>query len=183
MKKKMNKQKIIITVSALLLSSVLTLAVFGSAGTVADPLVTVSYLNGEYKQQLISSVVSSIGESYLDEIKAHVTQQVISGGLSIQPSASSEGYEVVYLTAGQRLYAASSCEIILRSGSAIAIIEDPVNVAANVGLSDCTSGKEILHASAIPQRHLLIIPRADGRGVAVTSADAYFMVRGDYEIG
>ena len=64
MKKKMSKQKIIITVSALLLSSMLTLAVFGSAGTVADPLVTVSYLNGEYKEQLISSVVSSIGESF-----------------------------------------------------------------------------------------------------------------------
>lgn len=179
---KTNKQKIIITVSALLLSSLLTLAVFGSAGTVADPLVTVSYLNGEYKDQLISSVVSAIGENYLDEIKSSVLQQIVGSGLTVNPSTSSEGYEVVYLTAGQRLYAASSCEIILRSGSAIAIIEDPANVAAKVGLSDCTSGNEILHANAIPLRHLLIIPRADGRGVLVTSADAYFMVRGDYEI-
>ena len=34
----------------------------------------------------------------------------------------------------------------------------------------------------LPINHLLIVPRADGRGISVSSEKAYLMVRGDYEI-
>lgn len=73
--------------------------------------------------------------------------------------------------------AKTPCEIILRTGSAIA-----VSITVN-GLNDITEGTEIYNAEDIPLYHSLLVPRGDdGRGIQITSPDAYIMVRGEYEI-
>ena len=90
------------------------------------------------------------------------------------PSAVSCAYEVISLTKGQSITGA--CEIILRSGTAAALCP-----GAN-GISDLTEGIDIAGNTAIITNHLLLIPRDDGRGLTITSDEAYLMVRGPYTI-
>lgn len=90
-----------------------------------------------------------------------------------QPTPSVD-YTVVYVTKGQSVV--GSCEIILRSGTAEALCP-----GAN-GISDLTAGADLPGGTAVSANHLLLVPRNDGRGITVTSADAYVMVRGTYAI-
>ena len=98
---------------------------------------------------------------------------------SVLPRVSPDAaFEVVHLTHGQRLRSRDgSLELILRSGAASVISRE-----AEQGIADMTGGGDLLHGESIPRNHYLLIPRADGRAVSVTSIDAYLMVRGDYEI-
>ncbi len=83
-------------------------------------------------------------------------------------------YEVLRLTKGQTI---TGCiEIVLRSGKATAHCP-----GAN-GLSDLTGGADLMDKTAITTNHMLLIPRDDGRGITVTSNEAYVMVRGTYQI-
>ena len=91
-------------------------------------------------------------------------------------------YEVVSLNYGQTLLAGDSCEIILRSGTANVVVQDKINVDAQVGLSDLTASCELLVNTDVPRNHYIIISRGDGRGVIATSDIAYLMVRGEYQI-
>ena len=90
-----------------------------------------------------------------------------------QPTPSVD-YTVVYGTKGQSVV--GSCEIILRSGTAEALCP-----GAN-GISDLTAGADLPGGTAVSANHLLLVPRNDGRGITVTSADAYVMVRGTYMV-
>ena len=83
-------------------------------------------------------------------------------------------YVVEYLTQGQSIV--GNCELILRSGKAVALCP-----GAN-GISDLTGGADLPGNTEITANHLLLVPRNDGRGITVTSSDAYIMVRGTYEI-
>lgn len=83
-------------------------------------------------------------------------------------------YEVLRLEKGQTI--TGRIELILRSGKATAHCPG-VN-----GLSDLTSGTDLADKTAITTNHQLLIPRDDGRGITVTSNEAYVMVRGTYEI-
>jgi hypothetical protein len=150
----------------ILLSLPVTLSA-GSAGTSEDPLVTYSYINGTFKSDLKA------------QLKAEIIAE-LGGGVSGETASS--GYTVEKLTMGQSLRAKDACEIILRSGGATVFVESEENILAGVGLSDCTDGAEIRNGAAVPQKHLLIISRGDGRGVTVNTAEAYIMVRGAYEI-
>lgn len=144
----------------ILLSLPFTLSA-GGAGSSEDPLVTYSYINGTFKRELKAEL--------LTEIKA-------------ETSAAVSGYTVERLTNGQSLRATDACEIILRSGGAVVFVESEENIKAGLGLSDCTGGIELKNGDAVPKQHLLIIPRGDGRGVTVNTAEAYIMVRGTFEI-
>jgi len=135
-----------------------------------DPLVTYSYVTQVLRPQL----------------KQEILAELQNGNLSIggndskdedEPAPVSASYEVVHATLGQQILADDACEIILRSGSAKAI-----SPFADQGLSDVSSGSEILNGKELSRNHYVIIPRGDGRGVSVTTNDAYFMIRGEYRI-
>ncbi len=83
-------------------------------------------------------------------------------------------YDVVYLTKGQTIIGSS--EFILRSGSAVATCPG-IN-----GINDITDGVDLTNGMEIPWNHLLLVPRDDGRGITVTSVEAYIMARGQYTI-
>ncbi len=144
----------------------------------SDPLVSLSYIEKvvkpEYDKKIkdLTDTVTALKAS-LDEANKKLTELNTSG-------TAAEGigqYEVVFLEQGSKLMAKTPCEIILRTGSAIA-----VSIISN-GLNDITEGTEILNASEIPLYHALLVPRGnDGRGIQITSPDAYVMVRGEYEI-
>lgn len=122
-----------------------------TAGSESDPLVTKSYVDAE-----IAKVKNSQGS------------QGSTGG-------STGTYEVVHLQAGDKILGGEGTEIILRSGEAKA-----VDNGSN-GISDLTAGTELWSGNSLKANHVILIPRADGRGVNVTT-EAYFMIRGSYTI-
>ena len=123
----------------------------GNPGSEEDPLVTLSYL-----------------ELRISQLKDYIDQKISSPGNS-QPITGTT-YEVVELKKGQCLIAGAGTEIILRSGKATAI-EGPRG-----GLSDVTGARDIKQGEDIPDNHLLIIPRDDGRGVC-TLSDSFLLVK------
>ncbi|GHU37370.1 hypothetical protein FACS1894105_09370 [Clostridia bacterium] len=100
---------------------------------------------------------------------------------TVTPAASAlpPVYEVIEPVKGQKIRSKSGVvEMILRPGSTARV----VSPFLTQGLSDATSGSELNDMDTVPLNHTLLIPRADGRGLEVTSSVAYILVRGDYEI-
>ncbi|MDR2295505.1 MAG: hypothetical protein LBD95_01790 [Clostridiales Family XIII bacterium] len=81
----------------------------------------------------------------------------------------------VEIAAGQQLIGGAGAEIILRSGEA-AIISNESN-----GVSDLTGGLDLMTGAPVQPNHLLLVPRADGRGLTARG-DVWVMVRGPYTI-
>ncbi len=152
----MNKKTIAaISAAAVMSISMLFQAVAagGDPGSSTDPLVTKSYVD-----QSISSLMTALSAS------------------SATGTAAVPVYEPVQLVYGQKLRGGEGAEIIMRSGSGRCFS------AVESGLVDVTGGKEIFHNQTVEQNHMLIVSRDDGRGVQVTSDDAWFIVRGNYTI-
>jgi hypothetical protein len=104
--------------------------------------------------------------------KSYVDSQIAQ----IKGNGASTGtYSVVRLTAGQKMLGKAGAEIILRSGEATAI-----DNGAN-GVSDITSGADLMTGNAVGLNHLLLVPKDDGRGLQAIT-EAYVMVRGSYTI-
>ncbi|MBQ8509353.1 MAG: hypothetical protein IJ493_05525 [Clostridia bacterium] len=164
-----------------------------------DPLVSLSYINEVLIPSLDEKYTAQLNEAekklaeYETLMKEYQitldkqTEALLSANAEIaalkqelaalSESNDSDGYQVVYLKKGAKLLAETPCEIILRSGTAIA-----VSITSN-GLNDMTNGSELNNADEIPQYHCLLVPRGnDGRGIQITSEDAYIMVRGAYSI-
>lgn len=139
----------------------------GIIDTSSDPLVSLSYVNDVLKPQLTAEILNQVSELINSQTPA--------------PETPGE-YEVVHLTAGQTLLANGALELVLRSGQGNAVVYLKENLSNGVGLSDLTAGSEITNGQPVPRNHYIIVPRADGRGVTITSRDAYLMVRGEYEI-
>lgn len=164
-------------------------------GSIGDPLASKSYIDAKLDTHMIEvqEQITSTLEAKLTELPAVTdTNQEVEGetetsDTSESPTDTSIGmgddapymavYEVIKLTKGQRLILDESAEMILRSGEATAI----ANVFGN-GLTDVTAGIDVGQDETVEWNHLLIAPRPDGRGITVTSIDAYIMVKGQYEI-
>lgn len=168
------------------LAAVLTVSVFGftiyAAETYegSDLPVSESYVIrvlNELEERL-NKKIDTLADSLGAEIPEDTTAETESSAPETQPdndsvSASTE-YSVVCLKKGQSI--TGNCELILRSGSANARCP-----GAN-GLSDLTDGSDLADGTQISLNHLLLVPRSDGRGLTVTSAEAYIMVRGTYTV-
>ena len=188
----MNKTKII----ALAAAFSLTLSAFPllASGDEAeynpeeDPLVSLSYINEvviKAYDEKIEELETKLTEA--TDLIAQMNETLTAANAEIEalkntsdeiPADSALGqFEVVHLSQNAKLLALSPCEIILRTGSAIV-----VSITSN-GLNDITTGDELLNAVSVPLYHCLLVPRGDdGRGIQITSGDAYVMVRGDYKV-
>ncbi len=116
------------------------------------------------------SVTPAPAETEAVETEA-VTPETEAPANSAQPITD---YDVVYLTKGQTIVGSS--EFILRSGSAVSTCPG-IN-----GITDITDGVDLTDGMEIPWNHLLLVPRDDGRGITVTSVEAYIMARGQYTV-
>jgi hypothetical protein len=106
-----------------------------------------------------------VTKSYVD---AQIAALKSSGGTATV-------FEPINVKAGQKLIGGAGTELILRSGDAYAI-DNGVD-----GLSDVTSAKDLKGGVTITANHLLLVPRADGRGIRAGS-DLWVMVKGSYTI-
>ncbi len=139
--------------------AVLTLAVpvVANPGSADDPLITQSY---------ITSVVMPELEEY---VEAEVKKQV-SDGVSV----TAERFEVISLSAGEKIICENGTELILRMGSATII------ATQKGGLADTTAGVDLADGTQMPSNHLLIVPVADGRGIMAQN-DVLVMVKGGFD--
>ena len=103
-------------------------------------------------------------KSYVDDKINQVINMINTG------SATTEASGV-----GKVLYGAEGSEIILRSG------KGTIYTAGVDGVVDATTGANLKTGATAVANHILIVPRADGRGVNVSEA-AWFLVKGGYSI-
>ncbi len=191
----MNKTKIIALAAAVSLTvTALPMLVSGDETTFdleSDPLISLSYIEEILTPAYDEKIAELIKENKeltekltaFEETlkKASETITALEGKITeletAEPSAALGQYEVVHMNKGAKLIAKSPCELILRSGSGIV-----VSITSN-GINDFSDGTELMNAEEIPLYHGLLIPRGnDGRGIQITSNEAYVMVRGEYEI-
>lgn len=149
-------------------------------GSEGDPLVSKGYVDQQLNILLEKLRTFQLQNNELTtKIAALQTglDELAAGGAG----SSSQGYTVVEMTAGQFLLAGEGgVELILRSGQAIAI--SGIN---GDGIADITAGKgtayDLKSGDALPQNHLLLLPRNDGRGIQA-STNIFILIRGEYTI-
>ena len=145
-------------------------AVDEQSGGENDPIVTQSYIEMRIEQV----------KTYCDEKVNNINTQIQSLQTQIEGAKGEQiinTFEPVTVRPGQKLIGGEGTEIILRVGTATAI----TNIEC--GIVDATGGVDILNGKNIPQQHLLIVPRDDGRGISVVGkGDAMLMVKGAYII-
>lgn len=193
------KQKLILAV-AILLSVTSIIVVNASPGAANDPLVSRSYVDrrineimtfiGESSQDLhtnqltesdLQDAVNSAVEAAIDAAidaavnSALATTVGIAVNAALEATANNANFIPVRATQGNILIGHEGSEIILRAGTAIGHVLD------QNGMVNATTGQEILNGTTININNLIVVPR-EGRGVTVTSEEAWFMVRGGYTI-
>jgi hypothetical protein len=100
--------------------------------------------------------------------RSYVDQQV-------KALADQTSFQVVNLPKGASLVGESGTEIVMRAGQ-VSVIASTLG-----GLLDVTGGRDLPQGIAVEQNHLLIVPRADGRGVRA-SFDSVLMVKGAFTL-
>lgn len=174
------KNKIIL--SGLVLTFVVaTVAVSGrlsasslTPGTASDPFVSQSYVDNKFNQlagMINGSQGGGVSSASKDAIIAEVMAQV-----EFFYASESPAYKPVFATSNQIIIGEEGTEIILRSGTANGYCVGPD------GLANVTDGSEITNGVKINKNNLLIVSKSDGRGARVTSAEAWFIIKGNYNI-
>lgn len=164
-----------------LAAGIALLLCLGAVGTYAydgtsDPLISLSFLN-KFRAEEIDPQIDELTKR-ISALEAKIEQLELADDTEAPPVAAAEaGYEIVRATQGMKVLAGGSCDIMLRSGTALAIAP-----LASQGLSDYTTGSEVLNNEEIVINHMMLIPRGDGRGILITSEEAYIMIRGTYAL-
>ena len=144
-------------------AGLMTTALAAEAGSSGDPLVTLSYLNDTFFNNIMQRVDQKIAER---------TGQALPGGTS----SSAASFVVVTLNEGQTLTGGIGCEVMLRVGSAVCVSpSDP-------GLIDETTAATLANGGALVQNHLYMMT-IEGRGVRATAGTVKVLARGSYTIG
>lgn len=158
----MKNKLIIFTFASLIFGTILISKTVFSEGI--DPLVTQSYVEMRI-EELKSFFQTEISSS--QNSNTTLTNEEMSKYIRFVP---------VELQVGDNLIGGEGSEIVLRSGKGKSISSN------DGGLLDVTDGVDIQEDQNIPLHHLLVIPRDDGRGIRVTTASAFAMVKGPYKI-
>ncbi len=197
----MKNKKVIFTLAVLILAVFVSSVIISTNADYSatnDPLVTLSYINEtlipKLEKQITESVLATLnsekeptGEEPSEQTQSPAPEtpsQDPNSDIPTTPTVDLNGlkYIVVHLTKGQKLFSAGenteSLEIILRAGNAEAI-----SPFTDQGIADLTASLELLNGDSLVKNNYTIIPRGqDGRGILVTSQEAYFLVRGVYSV-
>ena len=141
----------------------MTVSLAAEAGTSGDPLVTLSYLNGTFLDNLLAKV-----DQKIDQRNSQL-------GLSGSSASSSATFSVVTLSSGQTLTGDIGCEVMLRVGSATCVSP------SSPGLIDESAATTLNNGGALVTNHLYMMT-IEGRGVKAGSGTAKLLVRGGYTI-
>ena len=161
---KKNRRLILAIVGVFELLSVTAFA--AEPGSSKDPLVTLSYLEDIFFDQIMDKVDERIAERNKD-IAKEVT--------GTSGTASGDTFSVVTLSNGQVLIGDIGCEVMLRVGSAVC------TSPSAPGLIDETSASTLNNGGALQQNHMYMMT-IENRGVKAASDTVKVLVRGSYTI-
>ncbi len=157
-------------------------AVGSTPGSEDDPIITVSYLEKKIQELMtgIQNLDKSLETAFnqkMEQAASNITvlDQKVEELRKTAGGGGGSTFKIVTVPTGKKMICGESTEVILRSGQAKAVSQN------SSGLSDVTMGKDIQSGQDIDKDHLLIVPRADGRGVLAVK-QSIFMVKGSYEI-
>jgi len=163
---------VIMTSGVLAVKPSIQSAAAASPGSDADPLVSKSYVDSKLSQ-LITMINGSAQSTDInavtdkDALKREIIGELAAGQNSV--------FIPIRAVKGQIILGGEGSEIVLRSGRAAGYC------GGENGMVDVTAGAEVFNGSDIPLNHLLLVPRDDGRGVAVTSDEAWLVIKGVYQ--
>ncbi len=142
----MKRKRIWIVAAMLLLLVLLTTAALAVGGE--DPLISLSYLTGVFKQQLLGEARTQI-EMQVAGAEAAISQQLqaIDMADGQQNGSGFSGYVKYTLSAGEYLYFSVGSEILLLSGSA---------TVETGSLTDSTAGLVLGFGGSLTANHLCI---------------------------
>ncbi len=156
---KPNNKKQILLIAALAVVGFTTLhAANNNAGSDTNPLVTKNYVDAKILEQ----------EQLITELRQEIQDLK-------QDNEGNNAYKAVVIPQGQTIYGEDGTELIVRAG------EGTVVTQGALGIQNVTNGEDITNGVVAPRNHLLIVPRADGRGLFATR-QLTVMVRGGYTI-
>lgn len=174
------KKKIIIALGVLVAVAFISGASILAAttlGTSTDPLVTLSYLTGKLKPQIMTDVNASISAaeaSLSPSLNAQISGfQADINAKSSSSTAQTVTFSVITLNKDQTVACGVGTEILLRIGTAAAVGSAPA-------LIDSTSGATLSSGGALIQNHMYIVS-IQGNGLKVSSS-AKIMIRGIYTL-
>ncbi len=151
-----------------------TVAYAANAGGQDDPLVTLSYLNGTFTNQVKGMVDQAVNERQAQMEKS--LNDILAGhGGSGSPAGTGSVFTVVTLAQGQSLVGDVGCEVMLRVGSAVCTSGD------SVGLIDTTAGTVLGSGQALAANHLYMVTIGP-RQVTAVSGTVRVLARGPYSI-
>lgn len=145
-------------------------AVFAvEVGSAEDPLVTLSYLNEVFAEEIMDKVDQEIGRRNREIV------QELGGQTSGETGGSVSTFTVVTLSNGQVLTGEIGCEVMLRVGSAVCVSPSAP------GLINETSATVLNSGGSLVTNNLYMMT-IEGRGVKATAATTKLLVRGTYTI-
>lgn len=155
--------------------------VAAGAGTQADPLITLSYLN-QTALPAVTEQVEGKAAAYQEELVGKLDQAIqqytakmeeLVGDETAQQHAAT--YTVVTLKKDQQLKMDIGCEVMLRIGTAQCVSpSDP-------GLINTTTGSTLNNGKALEVNHLYMAT-ITGRSIKATANTTKVLVRGGYTI-
>ena len=152
-------------VGLLMLSALLmtTLSVAASVGSSKDPLITLSYLEEVFMDEVLERV-----DDKIDERNDELTSKL--GG-----SGGGDSFTVVTLSNGQTLVGDIGCEVMLRVGTAVCVSP------SSPGLIDESAASTLNNGGALVTNHLYMMT-IEGRGVLATSDTVKVLARASYAV-
>lgn len=159
----MRKKRLITVLAAVLILALgVGVGVYAASnfGTQSDPLVAKSYLDNVLTPKLKEEYSAQLGKEFA----------VLDTKISNVAATAKGNFSAVTLTSGQTLTTSAGCEIILRSGTAL----------ASGSLTDVTDGAALSSSDSLPANHLCITG-TDSSGV-YASGDVILLVKGSYSI-
>ena len=168
----------ILVVAAIALVSGATLLAMASPGTQENPLITLNYLNNNFKP-LIMTEVSKTEEDLMRAFDAKIAELEeklkTEQGDVVQTQNSAEKFSLVTLSAGQSLSCSVGAEIMLRVGTATGSGTAPA-------LVNYTDGATLSAGTALTANNMYLVT-IEGNGLKATADTVRVLVRGTYKIG
>ena len=149
----MSSRRVVLRV--VIVSLVITLiagaVVYAAAGSSSDPLVTLSYLNGTFKDTLTADIAAK-AERQAQSLNTSLERRIQSftsnlPAYDVPESDAETEYETVNLENGTVISLKAGSEVLFLSGSA---------TVSSAGLTDTTAGTALTAGAALTANHLYV---------------------------
>ena len=147
-KRKLSWTAVLVSFAALLcVAAVLVPVVSGDNITSSDPLISLSYLNGIFKTDLLSSVSDTIDDE-VEKLDGELTTKIngVRDAIGNVPAPAAT-HSSVTVSSGSSYTVSAETEFLLISGSA---------KAKEAGLLDVTTGSTVAQGEELLENHLYI---------------------------